>query len=68
MCGVEKCLVEKPEGGGLRGRPGRRRGYNVILKKEGMNWNNVAEDRDRLWAVVKTALDLFYVHVTNSAS
>ena len=58
-----KCLVKNAEGKGLRGRPSRRREYNLILKKEGMNWNNVAEDRDRLWALVKTALDLFLTFV-----
>jgi hypothetical protein len=65
MCGAEKCLVAKLEGRGLRGRPSRRREYNLILKKEGMNLINVAEDNDWLWALVKTALDLFFnVHLT----
>jgi hypothetical protein len=59
MCGVEKCLVAtNPEGKGLRERPSRRGEYNLILKKEGMHWINVADDMDRLWALVKTALDL----------
>jgi hypothetical protein len=58
MCGAEKCLVAKHEGKGLRGRASRRGEYNLILKKEGMNWINVAEDRDRLWVLVKTALEL----------
>jgi hypothetical protein len=55
---VYKVLVGKPEGKKLLGRPRRRWEYNItrrmdlqVVEYEGMDWIDLAQNRDR-WRVV----------------
>jgi len=61
--GVYKVLVGKPEGKRPLGRPKRRWEDNIKkdLKEVGcgsMGWIELAEDRDRWWALVNVAKNL----------
>jgi hypothetical protein len=61
--GAYRILVGKPEGKRPLGRPRRRREDNIKICLpevgwEGINWIDVAQDRDRLWAVVNAAMTL----------
>ena len=62
--GVYTVLVGKPEGKRPLGRPRRRREYNIKmdLQEEGcwdMNWIQLAQDRDRWWALLNVVMNLW---------
>jgi hypothetical protein len=54
--GAETCWKE------TTGRPGRRWEYNIKMDIEevewGMDWIDVAQDRDRWWALVNAVMNL----------
>jgi hypothetical protein len=65
--GERKCLyrvlVEKPEGKRPPGRPRRRWEDNIKMDLEevgcgGMDWIDLAQDRDRWWALVNEVMNL----------
>ena len=61
--GAYRILVGKPEGRRPLGIPRRRREDNIKINLpevgwEGINWIDVAQDTDRLWAVVNAAMTL----------
>jgi hypothetical protein len=61
--GVCMVLVEKPEGKRPLGLPKRRwEDYIKVDLQEveygGMDWNELAQDRDRWWALVNTVMNL----------
>jgi hypothetical protein len=61
--GVYRALVGKPEGRRLLERPRRRWEDNIKmdLREVGwgrMDWINLAQDRDRWWALVNTVTNL----------
>ena len=61
--GVYRVLVGKPEGKRPMGRPRHRWEANIKMDLqevgcEGMNWNKLAEDRDRWWALVNAVVNL----------
>jgi hypothetical protein len=58
-----KIWVGKPEGKGSLGRPSRRWEYNVRIDVneiglKGVDWINLAQDRDQWWALVNTVMVL----------
>ena len=58
-----RVLVGKPEGKRPLGRPRRRWEDNIktIFRKcdvGGMDWIELAQDRDRWWALVKAVMNL----------
>jgi hypothetical protein len=58
-----RILVEIPEGKGPLGRPRRRWVDNtkMDLKEigwDGMDWIDLAQDRDQWWALVNTVMNL----------
>ena len=61
--GVYRDLVGKPEGKRSLGRT--RRIWEDNIKKDlqdigrGMDWNELAQDRDRWWTLVNAVLDLW---------
>jgi hypothetical protein len=61
--GVYRFLVEKPEGKRPLGRPRRRWEDNIKMDLQevscgGMDWIDLAEDRDRWWAYVNAVMNL----------
>ena len=60
--GVHRVLVGKPEGKRPLGRP--RRGWEGNIKMDlqemggGGDWMELAQDRDRWWALVNTVMNL----------
>jgi hypothetical protein len=61
--GVYRVLVGKPEGRRPLGRPRHRWEDNMRmdLREEGggcVNWMELAQDRDRWWALVGTVINL----------
>ena len=58
-CGIYRVLVGKREGERPRGRP-RRGGENNIQEVgcEGMDWIDLAQDRDRWRALVTAVMNL----------
>jgi hypothetical protein len=61
--GVHRVLVGKPEGNKPLGRPRRRWEENIEtdlqeMGSNGMEWIDVAQDRDRWWALVNAAMNL----------
>jgi len=60
---VYRVLVGKPEGNGQLGRPKRRWEDNIKmdLQEVGcgcMDWIDLAQDRDRWWALVNAVMNL----------
>jgi hypothetical protein len=61
--GAYRVLVGKPDGRRPLGRPRRRWEDNIKMDLrevgwEGMNWINLAQDRDRWRALVNTVMNL----------
>jgi hypothetical protein len=59
---VYKVLVGKPEGKRLLGRPRRKweDGIRMVLREIGLrdvDWIQLAQDRDRWWAVVNVVMN-----------
>jgi len=64
--GVCRVLVGKPEGKRQRGRPRLRWDDNIKIDLpevgcEGMNWIELAQDRDRWRALVNEVMNLLWV-------
>jgi len=57
--GVHRILVGKPEGKRLLGRPRRRWEDNINMDPQGMDWMDLAHDRDRWWAVVNAVMNFW---------
>jgi hypothetical protein len=59
---VHRVLVEKPEGKRPLGRPSRRWEDNKMDLQEvgrwGTDWIELAQDRDRWWALVNAVMKL----------
>jgi hypothetical protein len=60
---VYRVLMGKPEGKRPLGKPRRRRedGIRIDLREIGwgsVDWIQLAQDRDRWWAVVNTVMNL----------
>jgi len=59
--GVQRDLVGKPEGKRPLGRPRRRRENNIKMYLRevggGRDWMELAQDRDRWWALVNTVMN-----------
>jgi hypothetical protein len=55
-----RILVGKPEGKRPQGRPRRRWVDNIkmYLREIGLDWIDMAQDRDQWWALVNTVLNL----------
>jgi hypothetical protein len=60
--GVYRALVGKPEGRRPLRRPRHRWEDNIKMDLRevggGVDWTDLAQDRDRWWAVVYTAMNL----------
>ena len=61
--GMYRVLVGKPEGKRPLGKPTHRREDNIKMDIQemgcgGMDWIELAQDRDRLWALVKVVMNL----------
>ena len=61
--GVHRVLVGKPEGKRPLGRPRCRWEDNIRMDLQevgcgGMDWIELAQDRDRWWAVVNVVMNL----------
>ena len=60
--GVHRFLVGKPEGKRPLGRPRRRLEDNIKMDLQevggGGDWMELAQDRDRWWALVNTVMNL----------
>jgi hypothetical protein len=61
--GAHRVLMVKPDGKKPLGKP--RRGWEDNIKVNlqevrwgGMDWNDMAQDRDRRWAVVSVVMNL----------
>ena len=61
--GVHRVLVGKPEGKRPLGRPRRRWVDNIKMDLQEMggggDWMELAQDRDRWWALVNTVMNLW---------
>ena len=60
---MHRVLVGKPEGKRPLGRPRRRWEDNIKMdlqemRREGMNWFALAQDKDRWWALVNAVMNL----------
>ena len=60
---VYRVLVEKPEGKRPMGRPRRRWEDNIKMNLQEVgggceDWMELAEDRDRWWALVSTVMNI----------
>jgi len=60
--GVQRVLVGKPEGKSPLGRPRRRWEDNIKMDVQevggGGDWMELAQDRERWWALVNTVMNL----------
>jgi hypothetical protein len=61
--GASRILVRRPEGGRPLGRPRHRWEDNIKIDLEevgwrGMDWIELAQDRDGWWAVVSVVMNL----------
>ena len=61
--GVYRVLVGKPGGKRPLGRPRRRWEYNIQMDLQevgcgGMDWIELAQDRDRWWTLVNVVINL----------
>ena len=58
--GVHRVLVGKPEGKSPLGRPRHRWEDNIkmVLQEVGGDWMELAQERDRWWALVSTVRSL----------
>ena len=61
--GIYRDLVGNPEGKRPNGRPKRRWEDNIKMDLQevgcgGMDWIELAQDRDRWWALVSTVMNL----------
>jgi len=56
--GVYRGLVGKHEGKRPLGIPRRRWEGNIKVDRVGLDWIELAQDRDRWWAVVNVAMKL----------
>jgi hypothetical protein len=59
--GAYRILVGTPEGNKLPGRPRRRWVDNIkmdLIGYDGMDWIDLAQDRDQWWALVNTVMNL----------
>jgi len=61
--GVFRILVGKPEGKRPLGRPRHRQKDNIMMDLQevgcgSMDWTNLAQDRDRRWALVNAIMNL----------
>jgi len=61
--GIYRVLVGKPEGKRQLGRPRLRWEDNIKMDLQevgcgGMDWIELAQDRDRWWALVSTVMNL----------
>ena len=62
--GIYRVLVGKPEGKRPLGRPRHRWEENIVMDLQevgcgGMDWIEVAQDRDRWWALVNMVMNLW---------
>ena len=62
--GVYKVLVGKPEGKRPLGRPRYRWEYNIKMDLQkvgfgGMDWIDLAQDRNRWWALVNVVMNVW---------
>ena len=62
--GVYSVLVGKPEGKRPLGRPRRRWEDNIKMDLQkvgcgGMDWIELAQDRDRWWAIVNAVMNIW---------
>jgi len=62
--GVYRVLVGKPEGKRPLGRPRRRWEDNIkmdlqVVGCEDMDWIDLAQDRDRWWALVNAVMNIW---------
>ena len=65
--GVYSVLVGKPEGKRPLGRPRRRWEDNIKMDLQevglwGMDWIELAQDRDRWWAFVNAVMNLRFLN------
>ena len=65
--GVYSVLVGKPEGKRPLGRPRRRWEDNIKMELQevglwGMDWIELAQDRDRWWAFVNAVMNLRFLN------
>jgi len=61
--GVYRVLVGKPDGKRSLGRPRHRWGNNIKVDLQvvgcgGVDWVELAQDRDRWWALVNAVINL----------